>query len=154
MNEPEPDPIPRVAFWLGTAGLVPFVVLVSALYAMPGGNVPFLLNWLTGYSSVTLSFVGAVHWGVALVHPRMRESDRFVFMTWSVVPALTAWAALLLPAKSGLLLTAASFAVHYAADRQLGQRFGLVGWYLRLRAGLTTIVVLCLIMAVLRLATR
>ena len=152
MTEPDPDPIPRPVFWLGTGGLVPFVVLVSALYAMPGGNTPVLLNWLTAYSSVTLSFVGAVHWGVALVHQQMRESDRVVFMTWSVVPALTAWAGLLLPAKSGLLLMAATFAVHYAADRQLAQRFGLPAWYVRLRAGLTTIVVLCLVMAILRLA--
>jgi hypothetical protein len=42
--------------------------------------------------------------------------------------------------------------VHYAADRQLAQRFTLPPWYLRLRAGLTAVVVVCLIMAILRLA--
>ena len=109
MPEPEMDPIPRPAFLLGTAGLIPFVVLASALYALPGSTSPMLLFWLSAYSAVILSFVGAVHWGAALVHPRMRDSDRVVFMTWSAVPALTAWVSLLLPPKTGLLLMGASF---------------------------------------------
>ena len=152
MTENDPDPIPRPAFWLGTSGLVPFVVLTSALYAMPDAHAPVLMVWLSGYSAVVLSFVGAIHWGVALVHQQMRDPDRTLFMTWSMVPALAAWAALLLPAKTGLLLMAGTFVVQHAADRQLAQRFGLPPWYLKLRAGLTAVVVLCLIMAILRLA--
>ena len=152
MTPDDPDPIPRAAFWLGTTGLVPFVVLTSALYAMPGSANPVLVVWLSAYSAVILSFVGAVHWGVAMTHQHMREADRALFMAWSVVPALAAWASLLLPAKTGLLLMASTFAVHYAADRQLAQRFGLPAWYLKLRGGLTAMVALCLIMAILRLA--
>ena len=152
MTENDPDPIPRPAFWLGTSGLVPFVVLTSALYALPDGNNPVLVVWLSAYGAVVLSFVGGIHWGVAMVHQRMRESDRTVFMAWSVVPVLAGWASLLLPAKTGLLLMASSFVVHYAADRQLAQRFALPAWYLRLRGGLTAVVVLCLIMGVVRLA--
>ena len=152
MTQNDPDPIPRPAFWLGTVGLVPFVVLASALYALPQSATPMLVVWLSAYGAVILSFVGAVHWGVALIHPQMREADRALFMTWSVVPALAAWAALLLPDKTGLLLMAASFVVHYAADYQLAQRFALPAWYLKLRAGLTAVVVLCLIMSIVRLA--
>ncbi len=148
----DPDPIPRTAFWLGTSGLVPFIVLTSALYALPGGSRPMLVFWLSAYSAVMLSFVGAIHWGAAMVHTEMRESDRGVFMTWSVVPALAAWFSLLLPEKTGLLLMAATFAVHYAADRQFTQRFRLPPWYVRLRGGLTAVVVLCLVLAVVRLA--
>ncbi|MCW5622181.1 MAG: DUF3429 domain-containing protein [Burkholderiales bacterium] len=143
------DPIPRTAFWLGTAGLVPFVVLSSALYALPDYR-PMLVFWLTGYAAIILSFVGAVHWGAAMVHARMREGDRALFMTWSVVPALAAWVALLLPARTGLLLLAATFAAHYAADHQFAQRFTLPSWYMRLRAGLSAVVILCLLLAVLR----
>ena len=146
MNRP-PAPIPRPAFWLGTGGLVPFVVLTSALYAMPEHTRPQLLFWLSAYAAIILSFVGALHWGVAMVHTQMREPDRSVFMAWSVVPALAAWVALLLPPQTGLLLMAATFAVHFGADRQLGQRFALPAWYLRLRASLTAVVVLCLVVA-------
>lgn len=143
------DPIPRTAFWLGTAGLVPFVVLASALYALPDYR-PMLLFWLTSYAAVILSFVGAVHWGAAMLHARMTEGDRAVFMTWSVMPALAAWAALLMPARTGLLLMAATYAAHYAADRQFALRFQLPAWYLRLRAGLSAVAIVCLLLAILR----
>jgi len=148
-NDNDRDPIPRAAFWLGTSGLVPFVVLTSALYALPTPNAPVLLLYLTAYGAVILSFVGAVHWGAAMVHAKMLESERGVFMAWSVVPALAAWAALLMPAKTALLLMAATFVIQYAADWQFSQRFRLPSWYLRLRRGLTTVVVLCLVMAIL-----
>jgi hypothetical protein len=146
MGDP-PDSIPRSAFWLGTGGLVPFVVLTSALFALPDHARPQLLFWLTAYAAVILSFVGAVHWGIALVHAQMREPDRSLYMGWSIVPALAAWMSLLLPAKTGLLLMAATFAVHFAADRQLAQRFPVPAWYVRLRGGLTGVVVLCLLLA-------
>jgi len=51
-----------------------------------------------------------------------------------------------------MLLMALTFAVQYAADRQFAQRFHLPAWYLRLRTGLTAVVVLCLLLAVARLA--
>jgi hypothetical protein len=149
MDDP-PDSIPRPAFWLGTGGLVPFVVLTSALFALPDHTRPQLLFWLTAYAAVILSFVGALHWGVAMVHAQMREPDRTVYMAWSVVPALAAWVSVLLPAQTGLLLMAATFAVHFAADRQLAQRFALPAWYLRLRGGLTGVVVLCLLLAIVQ----
>ena len=94
-----------------------------------------------------LSYVGALHWGIAMVHAQMREAERTLYMAWSVVPALAGWVSLLLPAKTGLLLMAATFAVHFAADFQLAQRFALPGWYVRLRGGLTAVVVLCLLLA-------
>jgi hypothetical protein len=153
-NRSDRDPIPRVPFWLGAGGLIPFVVLTSALYALPGDYTPALVQWLLSYAAIILSFVGALHWGLAMLHPGMRDGDRNVSLAWSVVPALTAWAATLLQALPGMLLLAAAFTVHYAADRQLAQRFTLPSWYLPLRAGLTGVVVLCLILAAMHLARR
>jgi hypothetical protein len=149
MRDDDHDSIPRTAFWLGTAGLVPFVVLTSALYALPAPHAPVLMLYLTAYGAVILSFVGAVHWGVAMVHPQMRESERSVFMAWSVVPALAAWVALLMPASTAVLLMAITFVAQYAADRQFAFRFRLPHWYLKLRGGLTAVVVLCLVVAFL-----
>jgi hypothetical protein len=60
MTDPR-EQIPRAPFWLGTAGLVPFVVLTSALYALPKVNAPVVLVWLISYAAVVLSFVGAIH---------------------------------------------------------------------------------------------
>ena len=145
-------PIPKAPLWLGTAGLFPFVALASAIWALPEAYSPTLLFWLTAYGAVVLSFVGALHWGFAMLHPGMSEQDRTVFMTWSVVPALVGWICMLVPAKTALLLLIASFAIQYAADRQFAQRFTLPSWYLRLRGGLTAIVVLCLLLALTHLA--
>lgn len=147
-----PASIPPAALWLGAGGLLPFVVLTGALYATPEANGTIFLFWLTAYAASILSFVGAIHWGIALAHPSMSASDRGVFMTWSVVPALAAWAALLLPARTGVLLMVATFVVHYAADYQLAQRFVLPAWHLRLRAALTAVAVACLLLVVLWLA--
>jgi len=152
---PEPDrrrSIPKTPLWLGTGGLVPFVMLASATWAMPEAYTPTLLFWLTSYAAVVLSFAGAVHWGIALLHPDMSEQDQSVFMTWSVVPALVGWVSLLMPSKTGLLLLIASYVIQYAADRQLAQRFRIPAWYLRLRTGLTSVAVLCLGLALVHLA--
>ena len=145
-------PIPKAPLWLGTGGLVPLVVIASATWALPPAYTPTLLFYLTSYSAVIVSFVGAVHWGVSLVHSGMSEQDQSVFMTWSVVPALVGWVSLLLPVKTGLLLLIATFVIQYAADRQLAQRFRMPAWYLRLRTGLTTVAVLCLAFALIHLA--
>jgi len=148
------SPIPKVPFWLGTGALVPYVALASAVWASPEAYTPPLLFWLSSYASVMLSFLGAVHWGVGLLHAEMNEPDRGVFMTWSIVPALAAWVALLMPVKTGLLLLIATYVVQFAADRQLASRFRIPGWYIRLRAGITSVAVLCLVIALFHLARR
>jgi len=153
MARPEDrTPIPKAPFWLSAGTLVPFVVIVGAIWAMPGAYTPPLLFWLMSYAAVALSFAGALHWGISMLHPDMTEHDRGVFMAWSVMPAAAGWISLLLPAKPGLLLLAAAFVIQYAADRQLAQRFRLPAWHVRLRAGLTAVAVLCLVLALAHLA--
>jgi hypothetical protein len=148
------SPIPKVPFWLGTGALVPFVALAGAVWASPEAYTPALLFWLSSYAAVILSFLGAVHWGAALLHPEMSEQDRGVFMTWSIVPAVAAWVSLLMPIKTGLLLLIATYVVQFAADRQLASRFRVPDWHVRLRAGITSVAVLCLAIALIHLARR
>ncbi len=145
-------PIPKAPFWLGAGGLIPFVVIASAMWALPSAYTPPLLFWLTSYAAITLSFAGGLHWGLSMLHPEMTEQDQSVFMAWSVVPALVGWISLLMPARTGLLLLTATFVIQYAADRQLAARFRLPSWHLRLRAGLTAVAVLCLVLALIHLA--
>ena len=86
---------------LGYAGLIPFVVFsIGAWVPLPyvDNAVPILV----AYAAVILSFMGAVHWGVALSSP---SRDRSKYYIASVVPALTAWLALLMP-ETGLLAAA------------------------------------------------
>jgi hypothetical protein len=153
MAKPEDrTPIPKAPFWLSAGGLLPFVVIVSAMWALPTAYTPTLLFWLTSYAAMILTFAGALHWGISMLHPDMTEQDQSVFMAWSVVPALVGWISLLMPPKTGLLLLIATFVIQYAADRQLAQRFRLPGWHLRLRAGLSAVAALCLVLALSHLA--
>jgi Protein of unknown function (DUF3429) len=145
-------PMPKVPFWIGAGGLVPFVALSGAVWAAPEAYTPALLNWLSSYAAIIGSFLGAVHWGVALLHPAMTEQDRGVFMTWSIVPALAGWFSLLMPMKTCLLMLIATYVIQFAADRQLASRFNVPDWYLRLRSGLTPVAVLCLALALIHLA--
>jgi len=152
MPQHDPSPIPKAPFWLGAGSLIPFVLLTSALWALPQAYSPTLLFWLTSYAGVVLTFTGAVQWGASMIHPNMSEHDRGVFMTWSMVPAVVGWVSLLMPQKTGLLLLLATFVIQFAADRQFAQRFSLPAWYLKLRAGLTSVAVLCLAVALAHLA--
>jgi hypothetical protein len=126
------------------------VLLSGGLWVLPEAYRPVLLEWLRTYAAVILSFVGAIHWGIAMIHRDIPDRERTVIMGWSVVPALVAWVGLLLAPPPGLTLIGAMFVIHFSMDRQLAARFPIPAWYLRLRGGLTFVVVACLGMAAIR----
>lgn len=150
LSPPPTSPVPSAPLWLGAGGLVPFVLLSGGLWVLPDAYRPTLLEWLRTYAAVILSFVGAVHWGIAMLHRDIPDRERAVIMGWSVVPALVAWVGLLITPSSGLTLIGAMFVIHYSMDRQVAGRFPIPGWYLRLRAGLTIVVVACIGIAAIR----
>tara|TARA_R110002096_G_scaffold61709_14_gene153339 strand:- start:408 stop:860 length:453 start_codon:yes stop_codon:yes gene_type:complete len=140
-------PIPRVPLLLGAGGLLPFLVLALMLWALPAAYTDTAVTWLLAYSAVILCFVGALHWGVALVHPEMGDTERGLLMVWSVVPALVAWVALALPPLVGMLVMLAMFTVQLVADHILVRHFPVTPWFLHLRQRLTVVVVVCLALA-------
>lgn len=146
--------VPKTPLILGIGGVLPFAALALALWLLPSGHVPLMSVWLVGYGAVILTFVGALHWGVAMVHPEVPERDRGLLMVWSVVPAIVAWIALSLSPLTALGVLAAMFLVQFEADRRLDRRFPVTRWFLRLRARLTAAVVLCIVLAALSLLHR
>ena len=135
----------RVAMVLGYAGLIPFVVSVALLWhpTLRGLGIGSLF----AYAAVILSFIGAVHWGVALGGGQAQPDSRYVL---SVLPALAAWCCVLLPQRYALPLLAAAFVGWWLWERTLPER-SLPPWYLQLRSHLTLVVVLSLAIAWLRL---
>jgi hypothetical protein len=102
---------------------------------------------LVNYGAVILSFVGALHWGFAMTVQDIsaeQSRDRFI---WSVIPALVAWIATLLPMPLGCLLLVIGFVVHLRQDRQLLQSMSLPAWYLPMRLRLTLVASVCLLLA-------
>ncbi len=133
MSDDEAGP-PPWARRLGLGGLVPFVGLAAVLWmAGPPGTV-LASRALLGYGATIASFLGGVHWGLAM-HGRPGPPAALL---WGVVPGLLAWAALLAGGAPGLLAMAALLWVCLAADRMLYPRYGLRAW-LPLRLWLTLV---------------
>lgn len=122
---------------LGYAGLLPFLAATAAIFSSdPTVSGPALYA-LTVYAAVILSFMGAVHWGLAM------QSDRAAArwqLAASVVPLLAACLlVVVLPPHSALIGLGVAFLVLLGADL-LAVRQGLApGWYTRLRVPLTVL---------------
>lgn len=136
-------PMPRTAAWLGYGGLLPFVILAAATL-VDGRHALLWSDSLFAYGAVILSFVGAVHWGFAMTLSELSASQRSQCFVWSVIPALLAWAALLLAPMGASALLVVGFLAHYWQDRRLASNAKLSAWYLPLRLRLTSIACLCL----------
>lgn len=121
---------------LGYGGLLPFALLACAIWLAPAHRVP-AQQALVAYGAVILSFVGALHWGFA-TRAESQSAAAWRSFGWSVVPALLAWIALLLPVAMALAVLIVTFVVHCIIDRRLVTGAGLPAWYLPLRLRLTT----------------
>lgn len=92
----------RTAQTLGLLGLLPFFALAllawlpddAAIGALAAPRFAQLA--LAGYAAVILSFLGAVHWGLALGQGVMPATLQRQSLSWGVVPSLLGWVALLL----------------------------------------------------------
>lgn len=95
--------VPRSAIWLGASGFLPFGAAALAAAFLDEQFAGWATAALMTYGAVILSFLGGIHWGVAIASdPGAGALPRRLVM--SVAPSLIAWAGLLLPHKAGLLL--------------------------------------------------
>ncbi len=100
---------------------------------------------LLAYGASILSFLGAIHWGLAM---RERTALPAALFAWGIVPSLVAWVALLWGASVGLWLLVAGLWSCWAVDRSVYPRFGLQGW-LAMRLVLTTVASVSCVVAAL-----
>ena len=128
---------------LGYGGLLPFAGLALAVWLLPPVQQAWAASALLGYGATILSFVGAIHWGLAMRDP---AGPGKAVLAWGVLPSLLAWLALLLPVASGLLLVAACLALCFAVDRRVYPPLGLRAW-LPMRLLLTLVAMLCCVAA-------
>ena len=135
---------------LGYAGLIPFAVFsIGCWVPLPSvSNAPSIL---ITYAAVILSFMGAVHWGVAMASTDQQRGRYFIA---SVIPALIAWPALLSAQSMALVILLAGFIGLYTYDRVVAKAQALPSWYIPMRTRLTAVVVLCLASALLSVARQ
>ena len=128
-NTSYPD-IPR---FLGWAGLVPFGLAAVGTHSGIETIVPYGFLGGTAYGAVILSFLGAVHWGLAM------QDDRSPYWyVWSITPALLGFASLLLLDVGMRVATLIPlFALAWSVDRKAANHGLIPNWYMRLRSKLT-----------------
>lgn len=139
--------IPRAALILGLAGLLPFVWSLGTVLSPELAGLT--LRWVgprfvgpyvgLAYGTVILAFMSGVLWGFAV---RAKSSLHYGL---SVMPAL--WAFIFVgggPVQAAFWL-AAGFAGLLGLDWVFSTQGLAPPWWMRLRAGLSAVVVVCLI---------
>ena len=139
--------LPRTVAWLGYGGLLPFLVLTPASL-LDHHHGALWSDALYAYGAIILSFIGALHWGLAMTLPELSERQRSAWFAWSVVPALIAWPAVLFSPPLAAPLLVFGFIAHYLQDRRLARQARLPDWYLPLRLRLSSVAVVCLVAGV------
>lgn len=145
--------LPAVAYVLGLAGAIPFVICGVAA-SQEGPQAVAGLLALLGYGAVILSFVGAVHWGFALsAEGRTTSPSITAFrppslafrLALSTMPALIGWTAIVLAALAlpeiGLALLMAGFIVTVATEARWSRSDLMPAGYMSLRWLLSAVVV-------------
>lgn len=132
---------PPIAFAqrLGFLGLIPFVATTIATLLDLGYAAPVVIFIL--YSGLILSFLGGVHWGLALT----AEAPLSRHYGWSMLPTIIAFAAVAaswwLSFVTILAVLAASHLFWLNYERRQLAAVEQLNWYLELRQQLTFTVV-------------
>lgn len=145
--------IPRAALLLGLAGLIPFLWGVATELSPGLGDWgaqalgPRFVGPYVGlaYGTVILSFMSGVLWGFAT---KAQGAEAAYGYALSVMPAL--WAFFLVgggPVSAAIWL-AAGFVLLLGLDVMFWQQGLAPRWWLRLRFGLSAVVVACLMVPV------
>jgi len=132
------DPaLSAAAIWSGYAGAIPFVVCLLGVLLAPGAVWRLRAQQAAvDYGAVILSFVGALHWGLAL-GGRLRGDGRTIIA--SVLPSVVAAFALGLEGQRALSLLVVGFGLFWLYENhQVRDR--LPADYLRMRRNLTLVV--------------
>ncbi|REC95688.1 DUF3429 domain-containing protein [Kushneria indalinina] len=126
---------------LGIAGLTPFIGLAAVvLLAVPGWQAIALQAFLY-YSAVILSFLGGIHWGVAMSLDHEGGHHFSSRMMVAMAPSLLAWPALMLSPRFALLALMTGFLLIRLYEAQADSVERLPPWYTSLRTLLTVVVV-------------
>lgn len=142
MNERTVLPPNPVALRLGYAGLIPFVLGTLLTWLVRDEAHVYAVRGLTNYAAVIVSFLGAIHWGLAFRQSIPSPSP----YVWGVVPSLVAWIASMMQPDAGLVVHGVMLIVCYLVDRRLYPAMGAGAW-LTLRFRLSAVAALCCFLA-------
>ena len=132
-------PTPQ-ALRLGAAGLLPFGAGAALVWLVRPDAHPYVVLALSAYAAVIVSFLGGIHWGLAM-RAVSAPAVPTASLVWGVLPPLVAWAAVMMPPSAGLVIHGLMLLVCYAVDRRLYVAQGAAEW-LTLRFRLSAVAAL------------
>ncbi|WAC74936.1 DUF3429 domain-containing protein [Roseateles sp. SL47] len=142
MNERTVVPANPIGLRLGYAGLFPFLLGAVLAWLVRDDAHFYTILGLTNYAAVVVSFLGAIHWGLAFRQAVPSPSP----YVWGVVPSLMAWVASMMPPNAGLVVHGVMLIVCYVVDRRLYPALGASAW-LTMRFRLSAMAALCCFLA-------
>jgi hypothetical protein len=131
--------VSRLAVLVGIAGLVPFLAGIFGLFLVPQHSVA-LLGYFYLYSAGILAFMAGVYWPIAY------PMSPLMTMLLSQVFFVSAGIGLLLPVTGQIVLYTVAYLGLYLVDARW-MRIYWPQWYLRLRLLLTSVVLVCQVIA-------
>jgi len=138
--------VPSSAGWLGGLGAAPFIGLAGALPFFTGIPRMLVVHALVAYGAIILSFLGGIHWGLAIGSWNRPDNVKLkARLILSVIPSLAGWAALLAAEKPALYILAIAIAAMLWADIRATRIGEAPLWYPKLRIPLTCVVVATLL---------
>jgi hypothetical protein len=148
------SPIPRLAWTLGVAGLLPFFAHALFAWLTPASEAAGLLKSQVHYAAAILTFVGALHWSLALAAPEGSDARAGTRLVWGVIPSIYAWISTLYPLGAALPALMVGLLAALAVDAVLYRGSAMPRWFMALRVVLTTGALLCLAASWLAMAAR
>ncbi|MFZ6676128.1 DUF3429 domain-containing protein [Undibacterium sp. Rencai35W] len=128
---------------LGFSGLIPFILLSLACWIVHPDWLGYFIKAQLSYGIIILSFLGGLHWGVALMSQNRDTADTRKALIWGVIPTMIAWCSMV-NMGVGFLVQIVGFVVAYQVDKRLYLSYELPDWFIILRLRLTVVVVTAL----------
>ena len=129
---------------IGYSGLIPFIGLSAMSVLWRDIHHSAVLFSLLAYGATIISFLGAIHWGLAM----REEQPDHIAIIWGVIPSLVAWCSLIVDTYWGLAIQVITLWVCFFVDYKRYPQFGVSEW-LSMRLQLTVIAGVCLVLPVL-----
>ncbi|GAB1433794.1 hypothetical protein MASR2M32_00010 [Sphaerotilus sulfidivorans] len=132
----------ELALRLGYAGLLPFGFGALLSMVVRADVQPYVLLSLAVYAGIIVSFLGGIHWALAMLVLAVPHRRLWTGVTLS----LLAWVSVVMPPASGLVIQAVLLIACYLIDRRVYPAAGLSKW-LTLRFRLTAVAALSCFLA-------
>ena len=129
---------------IGYSGLIPFIGLSAMSVLWRDIHHSAVMFSLLGYGATIISFLGAIHWGLAM----REEQPDHIAIIWGVIPSLVAWCSLIVDTYWGLAIQVITLWVCFFVDYKRYPQFGVSEW-LSMRLQLTVIAGVCLVLPLL-----